>query len=82
MRWNFAQRLFGQHWIVEMARGAVYTAKEKKGKQKWEIDNFREMVNKVVVFLNQLGYRLETPSRDRLIKLWDLLLKGQSYPYW
>jgi hypothetical protein len=25
---DFAQRLFEQHWIVEMARGAVYPPKE------------------------------------------------------
>ena len=66
------QELFEQKCIVELVKGAVHPSKEKEGEQKWNVDNFREMIERVVQFLNERGYNLETPSKARLERLWDL----------
>ena len=76
---DLIQELYEQECIVELVKGAVYPLKEKKGEQKWNLDNFREMIERVVQFLNERGYNLETPSKARLENLWNLAIKERIY---
>ncbi|MDJ0531786.1 MAG: hypothetical protein QNJ70_04685 [Xenococcaceae cyanobacterium MO_207.B15] len=76
---NLIQELCEQECIVQLVKGAVYPSKLKKGEQKWNVDNFREMFETVIQFLNERGYNLETPSKARLERLWDLAIKGNVY---
>jgi hypothetical protein len=76
---GFIQFLFEREWITEMARGAVYSTKGKENLPRWTVNNFRDMVEKVVQFLNVFGYSLEAPHVSRLEKLWSLVSKGDLY---
>lgn len=74
------QYLFEHEWIVEMIKGATYLTKEKKGFNKWNVDNLRDMIDEVAKFLNKIsGYSLETPNKIRFESLWDLAIKGNLY---
>ena len=77
---EFIQVLFENEWVVEMVKGAVYPTKKKKGSQKWSVNNFYNMLEKVILFLNEeVGYNIEIASKNRLQKLWDLVIKGKTY---
>lgn len=76
---DLIQKLCEQECIVELVKGAVYPLKEKKGEQKWNVDNFRDMIERVVQFLNERGYNLETPSKARLERLWNLAIERNIY---
>lgn len=76
---ELCQYLFDKEWMFKMVEGAVCPTRQKKGKQKWDMDIFRNMIEKVINILNiRVGYTLETPNTNRLKKLWDLALKGKT----
>jgi hypothetical protein len=69
---DFVQRLFEFAWVSNIADQIVETNKTL-GDDSWSFESFAKMVERVVAVLNDLGYRLTTPSETRLKKLWDRL---------
>lgn len=76
---EFIQQLF-EKWIEAVARGALYPTIKEKGAQEWDVNSFHNLIDKVVNYLNTLGYSLTTPSLDRLKVLWGELAK-KDRPY-
>lgn len=67
---EFVQRLFEMQWILKTASQLVQNEVNAKA---WRFEGFVALVAAVAFALNEAGYRLDTPSQDRLEKLWDRL---------
>jgi hypothetical protein len=80
---DLIQFLLEKECIVELVFGAVYPSRQKEGEQKWNVNYFREMIERIVQILNTNGYGLITPSQKRLERLWSLAISGNTYqPEW
>lgn len=71
---DFVQRLFEMQWILKTASQLVENEANAKA---WHFESFTALVAAVTSALNAAGYRLDTPSQDRLQKLWERL-HGES----
>lgn len=73
------QRIFEQKWIVEFVKGATIFMKKNEAQKGWTPNNLKALFDRVVQFLNSKGYSLETPTIERIEKLWGLLMQGKTY---
>jgi hypothetical protein len=67
---EFIQRLFETGWVLKLAGQLVLNESNAKT---WRFESFAALVAAVASALNDVGYRLDVPSQDRLQKLWDRL---------
>jgi hypothetical protein len=67
---EFMQRLFETEWVLTTARQLVVNESNAKV---WRFEAFAALVAAVVSALNDLGYRIDLPSEDRLQVLWERL---------
>lgn len=65
------QFLYEKKWVVDMANSATYRIRNNRKDQQWTLDKFEEMLIKVTSFLDEKGYELVTPNKNRLSKLWS-----------
>lgn len=68
-----------EKWIFEMVNAIFYAARNKEGEVKWTLSHFKDLVDRVVEFLKNYDYALESPSRVRLEALWEKASKSYIY---
>jgi hypothetical protein len=62
------QYSFEKKWIEDLVIAIRHG--DKKSNIGWTLAAVTELIAKVVVYLNELGYKLSSPSQERLEKLW------------
>lgn len=62
------QYSFEKQWIETLIIAIRYS--EKKSNNGWTFAAVTELIEEVVHYLNRMGYKLSSPSKERLEKLW------------